>query len=84
MKDLLKAYKGKICTYYRRDVSGDNYGWVGRLVDYDKKLLKIRCTDNSIRLLNRGVLDVIIEGNFAYELEVTIDPSSRKGGKENE
>ncbi len=77
MPNLLKKYKGKFCTFYRKEDDGTNYGWIGTLLDFDRDYVKIKCTDGKIRLLNRHVLDIIIDGNWAMELEVKIDPNSK-------
>ena len=72
---LLRAYRGKICTFYRKEVDGDNYGWVGKLQNYNRSFFKIEGLDGRVRLLNRKSVDIIIKGNWASELEVKIDPN---------
>lgn len=75
MMSLLKQFRGKVCTFYREEEDGTNYGWTGVLLGYDKKYLRIRGSDGHVRLLNQRSLDIIIEGNWAAELEVKLDPS---------
>lgn len=54
MKDLLKSLIGKFCTYYRKDIDGDNYGWAGELLDYDRNYLK-GCALTSVSGSSTGV-----------------------------
>ena len=78
MKSLLKNLKGKFCTFYREEDDNTNYGWTGTLIDYDRDYLKIEGADGHIRLLNKRTLDIIIEGDWAAQLEVRIDPNFKK------
>ena len=67
--------EGKFCTFYRKEDNGANYGWTGVLLGHDQEYLKIEGPDGHVRLLSKRSLDIIIEGNWATQLEVRIDPN---------
>lgn len=78
MSRLLRRFRGKFCTLYREEGDGTSYGWTGTVLGYDRVYIKVKGPDGRVRLINQSSLDVIIEGNWAAELEVRVNSNSKK------